>query len=281
MNKIVIEKHTVENSKVNKKILVISDIHFSSKKDQKRLDKLIKYLKNYTCDYICIPGDFINNGIVADEDVFVSFIAKLAEITKVIISLGNHDTMLLEHDRIYYKNEQLFKKICNIKNVKLLDNDVYETSGIRFIGLTLPNDYYNYGENGNYLMRYTNNVFDTPPKNLYNIVLCHSPLCINKDIIDKTMLFKNTNLIITGHTHSCLTPRFLRRFLKGKGFATPYRTFFPKYNCYGEVNFNKVKMIISSGVLKFSSNTKYKNFNFLFDVEMLEINLVKQKKTHD
>ena len=76
-------------------------------------------------------------------------------------------------------------------------------------------------------------------------------------------------------------PRFLRKILKGKGFVTPFRTFFPKNNCYGLININDKKMIISSGILKFSSNTKYKIFNFLFDTEMLEINLYKKKKTQD
>ena len=182
---------------------------------------------------------------------------------------------------MYYKNEQLFKKISDIKNVVLLDNDVLEESGIRFIGLTLPNDYYNYRENENYFMRYINNVFEEPPTNLYNIILCHSPLCIQDRIIKDVNLFNKANLIISGHTHSAITPRFLRKKLNGRGIITPNKAFFPKTNNYGLIDLKDKKLVISSGILKFSSNTIFRYFNFLFDTEMIELNLYKKKKSQD
>ena len=66
-------------------------------------------------------------------------------------------------EHLYDFNEELYNKIKKIKKVYVLDNEVYTDGNIRFIGLTLPVDfYYKYGENKNYVMRYVNNKFKIP-----------------------------------------------------------------------------------------------------------------------
>ncbi len=183
MRKVIIDKYEVNNTKLDKKLLVLSDIHYCSKKDQEVLDLIIDSIKGNKYDYILIPGDFINNSKIEDEDIFINFLSELALIAPVIISIGNHDVALGSHNKkTYWLNEELFAKIKSIKHVHLLDNETYKKDNIRFVGLTLPLDYYKYHENKNYFKRYTNNIFKSLPKTTYNILLCHSPIFLKMKI---------------------------------------------------------------------------------------------------
>ena len=275
MSNIVKDTYIIENKKVNKKISVLADIHYWSKKDQIKLDKILSFYESNPCDFICIPGDFINDGLPSDEDIFIKFLNDLTKYAKVVISLGNHDVFLYKNQKKYYKNDKLFEKISNIKNVYLLDNDYCEIDKVRFIGVTLPNDYYDYNENSNYFYRYLNNIYDELPKNLYNVILCHSPVCIREDIIKNISLFNNANLVISGHMHAGVMPRFLRSIAKGKGIISPYKTFLPKMS-YGMFDINNLKLVISPGITKFSDNCKFfRLFNPLYNMEIVEIELKK------
>lgn len=275
MKKVIIENYDINITKLNKKILVISDIHYTSTKDKKILDKILDRLNNYTCDYILIPGDFIDTSKILDEDVLINFLTKLGELAKVIISLGNHDISVRKNGhKVYYFNAELFEKIKNIKNVHLLDNEIYKDGNIRFIGLTLPLDYYSYHENKNYFKRFTNNTFKSVSNKTYNILLCHSPIFFeDEQMIKEVNMLDNISLIVSGHIHAGLVPRFLRNKLHGKGIVNPFHKLWPK-RCYGYYSIGDKKLIITPGVTKISAgNGILTHFNFLFDIEMTEINL--------
>ena len=274
MSNISVTNYVINNKKNNKKILVLSDIHYWSKKNANKLEKIKNYIKDKKYDFICIPGDFINDGNVKDHDILVAFFEYLSKNAKVIISLGNHDTMIFKKRRIYYKNEKLFERIENINNVFVLDNEFKEIGNIRFIGVSLPNDYYEFRENHNYFYRYLNNIYDKLPKNLYNIILCHSPACIHEEIIKNIPLFDNANLIITGHLHAGLIPHFIRKRLKGRGLVTPHKGFFPK-RCYGLYDVGDKKLVISPGVTKFDDHTLFRIFEPLYNIDLVSIELRK------
>ena len=76
MKKIIIDKYEINTTNLDKKFLIISDIHYSSKKDKIVLDKVFDRIKDNFYDYILIPGDFINNARIDDEDIFLEFIDK-------------------------------------------------------------------------------------------------------------------------------------------------------------------------------------------------------------
>lgn len=275
MKKIIIENYDISLTKLDKKILVISDIHYTSIKDRKVLEKILNKLNNYTCDYILMPGDLIDTSKILDEDIFIDFLTKLGNIAKVIISLGNHDVSVRKNGhKVYYFNDELFSKIKRIKNVYILDNEIYKDGNIRFIGLTLPLDYYSYHENRNYFKRFTNNTFKSITNKTYNILLCHSPIFFeDEQMIKEVSLLDNINLIVSGHIHAGLVPRCLRKKLKGKGIVNPFHKFWPK-RCYGFYSVADKKIIITPGVTKISAGNKFLiHFNFLFDIEMTEINL--------
>ena len=273
MKKIIIDKYEINTTNLDKKFLIISDIHYSSKKDKEVLDKVFEKIKDNFYDYILIPGDFINNARIDDEDIFLEFIDRLSKIAPVIMSVGNHDMALGRgKKKTYCFNEDLFNKIKAIKHVHLLDNDTYKKDNIRFIGLTLPLDYYRYHENKNYFKRYVNNIFKSVPKTTYNILLCHSPVFFEDEkLISEVPFLDNIPLIISGHMHGGLVPRCLRKKMKGKGFVDPFHSLIPKRS-YGFYHLNNEKrVVISSGVLKFPSNSYVGFFNRFYDMELVEL----------
>ena len=274
MRKVIIDKYEINTTKLDKKLLIISDIHYCSKKDKDVLDLIWNNIHSNDYDFVLIPGDFINNSKIEDEGIFLSFLTNLASIATVIMSIGNHDIALGVHNKkTYWYNEDLFNKIKSIKHVHLLDNDSYKKDGIRFVGLTLPLDYYKYHENKNYFMRYTNNNFKSLPKTTYNILLCHSPRFFEDEkIMNEVPLLDNVSLIVSGHLHAGLVPRKLRKTFKGKGFVDPNHALAPK-RCYGFHHMKDKKIAISAAINKFPSNSTLGKLNRFYAIELMEINL--------
>ena len=114
--KIINKTYNIYNN-VNKNIVLISDIHYSNKEDIKRLSYVLENIKKQKPDYICIPGDIIDKSRVEDEESFINWLKKLSKITKVIISIGNHEFYI--DKEIYGLNQSFFKKISNINNLYL------------------------------------------------------------------------------------------------------------------------------------------------------------------
>lgn len=271
--------YLIETKNINKRIILLTDIHFYGKKEKKYLDKILLELKKIEYDYLCISGDLLDLSFVEEEELLIEWLRKLSSISKIIISLGNHD---LYNNRKTYEfnfNEELFNRIKKIKNIKVLDNQIYLDDGIRFIGLTLPIDfYYKYNENKNYFMRYVNNTFQIPYKDKYNILLCHTPFPIaDKEIVEKTRLLSNIQLVLSGHMHGGITPNCFRKILKGRGIISPWKNLFPK-NSYGLIkNNNEQSIIISSGVTTASHVNFFSFIDALFIKEITVIELVSKK----
>ena len=258
----IINKTYNINSKLNKKICLISDLHYSNKKDVERLYCVLDNIKKLNPDYICIPGDITNKSEIDDEDIFVKWIGELSKITKVIVSIGNHEFYINKRKNIFGLNKKLLKKISSLDNVYLLDNDSVVIDNINFIGLTLTIDCYYEKDK---LIKSINKL-NINNKN-YNVLLCHCP----EDICDTDILKqKNINLVLCGHMHGGIVPKILRSVFKNRGLISPRKTLFPKY-AYGYVrNFN-TDIIITSGIKVLHSNQLAK----LFRPEVVIINLKK------
>lgn len=273
MSKIVIKNYVIK-SNINKKIVVISDIHYYNKKNINNLNKVLQKIQLIKPDFICIPGDLTDEAKIYDEDFLLDWLSELGSICKVIISVGNHE-LIVTKQHIPSINKDLIMKIKKIKNVIYLDNEIYNCEKITFIGLTLPVDYYyNYNEDQEYFINFVNDHFDMIDDN-YNLLLCHSPICIaKKSIIDKLKIGNKLNLVLSGHMHGGVTPNFLKKLLKGKGIMSPRRIFFEN-NCYGCKKTNQIHYVISSGVTVLSHMNKFRLFNEFFSSEITVINLKK------
>ena len=231
-------------NKVPKEIILISDIHYASKKDIKYLNKLYLKLKELDPEYICIPGDLIDEAYIKDEDILIEWLEKLSQISKVIYSLGNHENCVNKKKKQFGYNKNLLNKISNIKNLYLLDNNNVEIDNINFIGITIPMKYYLEKEVDDKELKDIFHKLKTK-KRKYNILLCHSPIdiCTSNYLKDS-----NIDLVLCGHMHGGILPRFLRKIFKNSGIISPERKLFPR-NSYGYIKICDTEVIISSGIM--------------------------------
>lgn len=267
---IINKKYNISNS-YNKRIILISDIHFYSKKISPLLYELLDNINAQKPDYICITGDLVDDKNIKDKEYLLDWIKNLSKICKVLISIGNHELYFNHKIEADYDHE-LFDKMDRIKNVYVLNNKIKRVCGINFIGVTLPGDYYDLGEQENDLVYFMNKKFPKLDQG-YNILLCHSPYqIVKKDVLDDFKCKDNIDLILSGHMHAGLTFEWMKKYLKGRGLFTPQKTFFTKY-CYGLYNVNNTKIIISSGVTKLAKSHIFKLFNKLYKSEIVTIDL--------
>ena len=231
-------------NKTPKEIILISDIHYASKKDIKYLNKLYLKLEELNPEYICIPGDLLDEAYVKDEELLIKWLEKLAKLSKVIYSLGNHENYVNKKKKIFGYNRELLNKISNIDNLYLLDNDNVVIDNINFIGITIPMKYYLEKETDDKELKDIFNKLKTK-KSKYNVLLCHSPIdiCTSNYLKDS-----NINLVLCGHMHGGILPRFLRKVVKNGGIISPERKLFPK-NSYGYIKICDTEVIISSGIM--------------------------------
>lgn len=252
---------------INTNIVLISDIHYYNKKDIKRLNKVYDNINKIKPNFICIPGDILDSANISDIDLFISWLTKLSYISKIIITLGNHEYYVSKKESIFKLNEEHINKLSNINNVYLLRNNNIIIDSINFIGLELPIDYYmKYGES---IESFNDNIKNIKGnKKYYNILLCHSPVCVcNKEVINKL----NVDLILCGHMHGGMIPNLFRKIFNRRGLISPTKKLFPN-NIYGHIKINNTNIIITSGI-KVLSNSHFKFIPNLYSSEVVEIKL--------
>ena len=264
--KIINRKYNLGN-KLNKKIILISDMHYYSKKDIKRLNDVLDNIKKINPDYICIPGDTLDRANVLDFDLLIEWLEKLSNICKVIITLGNHEFYVNKRKGIYKLNNKNIDTIKKINNLYLLSNENIMLDGINFIGLVLPIEHYQFNnENEEEFKTYIKNIKTN--NKYYNVLLCHSPVNISKkEILSKI----NIDLVLCGHMHGGVVPRFLRFLFRTKGLISPQKKLFPK-NVYGNIKLRNKNVIITSGI-KVLSESHFPLLSNVFSSEIVEINL--------
>ncbi len=261
----------------NKRIIVLSDIHYYNKRNLKKLNKILNIVKEKIPDYICIPGDMIDQRYIKDKEKLINWLKLLGSVAPVIISLGNHEFVHSKKDYYSYDKE-LFKEINSIHNVYFLDNESKKIGSINFIGLSLPGEYYydHKEKNPDYLIDFVNSKIKLN-RSEYTILLCHTPIqLLNKEIYCQLNLSDSVNLVVCGHTHGGITPNILKRPLKGRGIISPHKKIFQK-NSYGKYEINNTKFIISSGITKSSHRNKLSFLDFLFAPEITIIDIEKRQ----
>ena len=261
--------------KVNKKIVLISDLHYYSKNDLTKLNKVLEQIKLINPDFICIPGDFIDEAKVYDMDLFVEYLKRLTRVSKVIMSIGNHDVIAHENGNHSYEvNTNFFNNIKKIRNLYFLDNEVKEIDGVCFIGINLEFDYYyNSVTNKEDFMEYFNKIQNIDSKK-YNVLLCHSPVTVTEDEIVKKLKNK-INLVLCGHMHGGLTPIWLQKILKDRVLINPSKNKLFVKNSYGYLRHRNINFVITSGITKLSHLSRLSKFDKLFSPEIVIINLTK------
>lgn len=260
-------------SNVNLNIALISDLHYSNKINKKIFNKVLKKFNNLKPDYICIPGDIIDESIDYDQNVY-NFFKELTKISKVIISIGNHDISKFKGNKMIYYDTKWYEKLKDINNLYVLNNEQITFNDITFTGYTTLFDKDNY-----YIDNPINTLNDLKKLNFkttkFNILLCHSPQSIlgNEDLYNNEFI-KKQNLILCGHMHNGMVPPILDKIIKKNiGIIAPGKSWFPKY-ARGLFKFNDTTLIVCKGITKLAKHSNFlRPFNILYpkQIEIIKI----------
>ena len=257
--KIYKKKYNIGND-LNKKVVLISDIHYFNKKEISHLYKVLDEIKKINPDFICIPGDTIDKSKIYDEDLLINWLKDLSKKFKTIITLGNHEYYINRKKGVFGLNKEFINKIKSINNIYFLDNENILIDNINFIGInpTLE-DYFE--------KRISIDINKYVDKKHYNIMLCHTPINIESKVFDS-----NINLVLSGHMHGGLVPRLLRPIFKNRGLINPDKTLFPKYS-YGLKKVSNTNIVVTSGVRLISHENKFYFLTKFFSSEIAIISI--------
>lgn len=195
-------------------IVCISDLHYSKKLNKKTLPYLYSEICACHPDYICFLGDLLNDN--SFEDVYL-YITYLSYIAPVLLIDGNHDIKSFKvNDRIHENknhilSDELKSLLDNISNVYYLNNNRTEQFGnITFTGA----DFYHHSHEDENIEFFNENLPEMK-EDTFNILMCHSPYFVKKEVIDKLdPIYQNTDAAFTGHIHNALMPAYIDNAIK-------------------------------------------------------------------
>jgi len=174
-------------------------------------------------------------------------------------------------------NKDYWNDINNMNNIYVLNNDYYEDNNIHITSYMQSINYYykNNYEDSNIMLEELNKL-NKINKNKMNILLVHSPICLNDDNIKEVI--KKYDLVLSGHMHNGLVIPYLDEKIKGNtGFISPNKSLFPKMS-RGYIKGNNL-IIISSGINKIHTKKLFfmNPLNLLFSIGYSIID-IKNKK---
>jgi predicted MPP superfamily phosphohydrolase len=281
------------------KILAMSDVH----NNRAVLDDLLRVAEKQAPDYICLAGDTLDRAD-CDATSLVEWLGELAKIATVIIGLGNHELSvcgrgsrhgLLARGRLAYgrsahgreagENVDFYTAVEKIKNCVLLRDEfsVYDAgAGVVFSALNMPERWYGEGrENKHEFQKVARRL---PVEKLdagkLNVMLSHSPngwLYRGKLLPrDEFKIMKTLDLILSGHNHGGLVPKFLRPILRHYGFVGPnFKIVQP--HAFGRWTDGSASLVLSNGVTKFAETSglsalgRLLNWFYIPDVEVVAV----------
>lgn len=281
-----INKYNINSKKVdNMTIAFLSDIHYYEGFNYNLEIEIIDKVRQMNPSFIIITGDIIDKASFLDNEFnrykLVNFIQSLSNITKVFLILGGHD---LENskEKNYDKYKIIWHNLFDTKkNIYLLDNSVYQDDNINIIGITLEYEYYREKpyENVNLIINELNKNKYKTSKTKYNILLIHSPRrIITKESINNIPLLSDIDLILGGHMHDGVLPKFLKWLPTSIGLISPHKTLFPKYArgmIHKKINNYDIYLVVSSGVTKIANSMppyiKKLRWGYNNDIECIKV----------
>lgn len=279
----MIEEKNYHLSNKNIKLCLITDLHFNDEYNLDLLDKIKQNVKNNKPDFICLSGDIIDQGtmIYSDKiDILKQFIEELSHISQVIVTLGNHELLKKENNKVltadFKKVNNWFLDLNKIENVYYLNNKSLVRNDLCFTSYNPEYKYYEKEDNLEFIKDIDSKI--DLNKQYYNILLCHSPINTFKDLTLKySKQILKTDLILSGHMHNGLILPIFDKF-GNRGLVGPYYKLFPKYargKITKTIDNHEINLIISGGIVKISNtNSKYLNkLNKLFSSTIVYINI--------
>ncbi len=245
--------------KQDSEIIMFSDIHYMKGYCEEKLNSIVDYVKFNNPDYVCIPGDIIEDLNSPKDLVLESFLKNIADCAPTIVSLGNHDIMA-KCDKKWVKSDcsDYISFLKSINNIHVLDDSIqrFSDSGISFTGLTMPFEYYENERESSVafnelllkkgsLLSASNYYFDLMncfDSSLLEIVLLHSPTNLVKSGV-----LSDFDIVLSGHMHGGVVPTCIESFIGNYGIVSPVKKFFPSH-VRGLTKSNDTSIIVSSGI---------------------------------
>ena len=286
--KLIIDENNVETNKNidNEKFVLLADLHLNKQLNQKMIDLVLSFLYENKVDAILIPGDIMNSSYYTDKiclEKLEYLLKQFGEISKTIISLGNHDIYKMTNEQ---RNN--FDKLNRINNTYALDNAQVKIGNINFLGFSTSHKAYEVDKikrNNIFIKEFSNANFKIK-KDEFNVLLNHHPKPVASNYVQKSLsyLFKDIDLIVSGHLHNGYVPdeieQFFKNTIKDYGISeTP--ELFPKKiisrinYCRGMHSLKNSKLIITKG---FRTYAGYIPSFIETNPHINEINIVKTKK---
>ena len=290
--RITINNYNIFNKRAGDKdlkIVLISDIHYSSLTDIDNLYQLKNNIGKLDPNYICVAGDIIDClNFVSDKILmkkFYDWIHNLGNINDktipVLVSLGNHD-MSFKKNKLNRDNSIYNEYFKNLKgsNTYILDNSYYEDEYVFITGFTQPKDSFHNIDSLKIEKDYYNKLnykLLSPNNKKIKIALIHSPINLtNKHIAYK---LRNYDLILSGHMHNGMIPSFIEKVLKGNsGIIEPNKKLFPKL-ARGIVKLDENRyLIISGGITKLGWTSGILHYgNVIYPMHIENITITNKK----
>lgn len=293
-------------SKTELKFSIISDIHFSYRVKNKKLNALKEKLARRKPNYIFISGDIVdsNNMIekASEEKRLLKWLESLGEVAPVIIEKGNHDdyhkTSKEERKKTgerwsVVKNTTFLKKVNKLKNVHYLDNDAFEDKNIYVLCVSLSPKYYQLfksdkknkdlppGENLDELLKTLDKLdkklIKNLPKGKKKFALIHSPYHLDNPKVQEKL--KEFDFFVSGHMHNGLvTPIASELWFGDRGIVNATRKVGAK-NTRLSYRTLKSGLIITGAVTTWHECTGvFHNLNLLYPSYFTTLELKKSEK---
>ena len=241
------------------KIASIADTHISNKTTLKELEFIIKLLFLNKPNYICFLGDLIDTPTIIknNEKKVIYFLKELSKISPVFIVLGNHDYINYSKGKMHNENynKEFYEKINNLNNINLLNDQIVYLDDITIMGyMEKYNVYHNVNINSfNIDFSKKEELYKINNKNP-NIALIHSSQPLKYE--NNLNLFRDYDLILSGHYHNGCMPSFLEKI-----WPVKTKELFPKNVRGVEKLKNDIYLINNGGWVKIAqSNPKYLYF---------------------
>ena len=216
-----------------------------------------------------------------NRDKLLNFMKSLSSITKVFLILGGHDLEDVK-EKDYTKYKKIWHQLIDNKdNIYLLDDSIYTDDNINVIGITLEYEYYRTKpyENVDLIIEELNKSKYKISNKKYNILLLHSPRrIITNKAVNNIPLLSSIDLILCGHMHDGVLPKFLKWLPTSLGLISPHKTLFPKYTrgmIHKKTSNSDIFLLVSSGVTKISNSTpnfvKKLKWGYDNDIECIKV----------
>lgn len=273
------------------KTLIISDIHFNNKMKDSKLKYIYEKILELNPKYIFIAGDLIDssNELDIQEQRYRLFnwIQQLSELSKVVISIGNHDYYRKNkksEEWSYFYDSKFFESLKMLENIYVLNNDSYEDDQIYVTGVTNSFSYYHppykdmhQTEDKSKMLEDLKILPQNIPSDKIKFIMIHSPIYLDDTTVSEKL--SGYDYFISGHMHNgCVPPIINELWNSTRGFISPAKKLLPK-NARNTLRNIQDKLIVNGAITTLSKCAGLLSYlNILYPMCSTTLELTNEQK---